>query len=398
MRILLSFENFGAFAGTETYTLTVAKALERLGHEVTIYSPNRGEIAEHARKQGIRVVGLDALPAEPELLVCCDAATCHDLAARYAGAVQLFVAHSTEFMLQAPPQLSDRCNAVIVLNDRVGRAIEARGWHAPVVRLRQPIDLFRFRRIEASRSPARIALVMSNYLKGVRAEMIEQACRASGLELRWLGMTTTPSVEPEFALIEADMVIGLGRCVLEAMAAGRAAYVYGIAGGDGWVTPERYPAMEADGFAGMADRDVVIDVARLTEDLAAWDEGMGEVGRDLVSAHHSAREHAIELVELTRTLDARPLAEPALADELAHLVRLEFHNLHRVWSGLAEAAALRAQLAAAQDDASAAHDAVDSANELLERLRSTRRYRLAAQIARPVDLLRASRARRRNAA
>jgi hypothetical protein len=39
MRILSTFENFVGFAGTETYTLTVAKELERLGHDLLIYSP-----------------------------------------------------------------------------------------------------------------------------------------------------------------------------------------------------------------------------------------------------------------------------------------------------------------------------------------------------------------------
>ena len=47
MRILLSFENFG---GTETYTATVANELDRLGHHVMVYSPNRGAMAEFARR------------------------------------------------------------------------------------------------------------------------------------------------------------------------------------------------------------------------------------------------------------------------------------------------------------------------------------------------------------
>jgi hypothetical protein len=32
LRVLLSFENFAAFGGTESYTLTVATELERLGN------------------------------------------------------------------------------------------------------------------------------------------------------------------------------------------------------------------------------------------------------------------------------------------------------------------------------------------------------------------------------
>jgi len=42
MRTVLSFENFEAFGGTETYMLTVAQHLEQLGHEALVYTPNAG--------------------------------------------------------------------------------------------------------------------------------------------------------------------------------------------------------------------------------------------------------------------------------------------------------------------------------------------------------------------
>jgi hypothetical protein len=51
------------------------------------------------------------------------------------------------------------------------------------------------------------------------------------------------------------------------MACGRAVYVYDMFGGDGWVTPEAYPALEADHFAGQAT-DRVIGPAELERDLA----------------------------------------------------------------------------------------------------------------------------------
>lgn len=36
MQVLLSSENFDGFSGTETYVLTVARQLERLGHQASI--------------------------------------------------------------------------------------------------------------------------------------------------------------------------------------------------------------------------------------------------------------------------------------------------------------------------------------------------------------------------
>ncbi len=410
LRVLLSFENFAGFGGTETYTLTVAKELERLGHDVAIYSPNQGAMAELARERGIRVLRINEIPRSVDLLIFSDTATCHELAGHCRDAVRIYVVHSVDFvLLQTPPRLPDRCAALVVLNDRVRRAMEARAWHAPIVRLRQPIDLPRFAGL-GSGADARTALVMTNTVKDARAELIEEACRANGLDVRWVGATGEPTPSPELAIAGAKLVIGLGRCALEAMAAGRATYVYGVIGGDGWVTPESYPAMEADGFAGTSAPDVVIDGARLAEDLGSWDETMGQLNRDLVAAHHTAREHAVELVKLARRLETSQLVEPSPGEELAHLVRLQWQTEFRAIENLAEADRLRSRLAQAdanlrQSEARAIESvaeadrlrtalaqmeaAASAANQRLEALQSTRRYRLACRIASPLDRMRA---------
>ncbi len=387
MRILLSFESFAGFGGTESYNLTVATELDRLGHEVRIYSPNLGAMAEHARTQGINVVGRRELPRSWDVLFCSDAATCHELAERCHEAVRIFVAHSADYALQAPPQLGDRCQAVVVLNDRVRRAVEARAWHAPIVRLRQPVDLLRFDGIKSGRATARTALVLSNYLAGSRAELIESACRANGLDVRWIG-SSNPSPSPELAIAGSRLVIGLGRSVLEAMAAGRAAYVYGVIGGDGWVTPQSYEAMEADGFAGTSASSVMIDGARLADDLRSWRESMGQVNRDLAAAHHTAREHAVELVKLARDLGDPPPVEPSFGEELARLVRLQWQSESRAVANLGEADRLSSLLDQAQARLTHVESAARVATEQLEAFRSTRRYRLACRIAAPLDRLR----------
>ena len=82
-------------------------------------------------------------------------------------------------------------------------------------------------------------------------------------------------------MADADIVVGYGRSVLEAMALGRAAYVWDIAGGDGWVTPETYPTLEADGFSGAAT-DPIIDADRMRADFASYGPELGAFGFDLV--------------------------------------------------------------------------------------------------------------------
>jgi hypothetical protein len=112
------------------------------------------------------------------------------------------------------------------------------------------------------------------------------------------------------------------------MAMGRAAYAWDFGGGDGWVTPESYPAIEADGFSG-AGTDAVIDAERLRSDFAAYRPELATFGFDLVRMHHSATKHAEQLVKALRGAGP-PSAVAAELETLARLVRLEYRAAIRV--------------------------------------------------------------------
>lgn len=433
MRILLSLENFDSFAGTESYAQTVAQELLRLGHQASIYTPNAGTIAELTRQKGIAVAGRDDLPGDCDAVIAQDSSTCYELAVRYPRTVRVMVAHSRDHVLQEAPQLPGVCDGVVVLSDRVGRWMSARSWHPPLTRLRQPIVLSRFSDLRPPRPRPRRVLMFGNYVAGPRGQLVEEACRQVGLEVDWTGLTSAPTASPERELARADIVIGLGRCAIEGMAAGRAVYVYGILGGGGWVTPRSYWRMEADGFAGLTDVTPTT-VERMTGELRRWRPDMGEANRDLASANHGARTHAVELVELVRELGerraaagrstvARPANEqgrlpdaPTAPDEIARLLRLEWQAYMRGRQAILEARTLRserepreaalrdalqrvAQLDRELEDAreriatlerhlGGARDRMVEQDTLLEEIRASLRHRVTSVLLRPVDAFR----------
>jgi hypothetical protein len=409
VRILITHAAFAGYYGTETYMLTVAEALERLGHAVTVHASRLGPMADFARARGVRVLEAGTeLPGSCDAVLAQDAATAYEMAARYPDAVRVFVAHSIGFPLQTPPQVEGACHAVVALNERVHARMEQLGWRPEVVRLRQPIDLerFCFRSLYLpQRRPPRV-LVLQNDLQGTRARVIEEACRAAGVSLARLGFGGRQSSSPELAIDEAEIVISTGRGVLEAMASGRAAYVFGVAGGDGWVTGESYAALEADGFAGGGSGRAV-DAGGLAADLSGWDEHLGEVGRDLAVSHHSASRHAVELVELIQRLGGAPPMPAAPVDELARLVRAEWNASARTRDVMGEVSALQSRVAGLEAELERANEhageldrELRACHERLARLdaahralRSTRRYRIGAWLARPLDRLRGRRQR-----
>lgn len=393
MRIVLGLHSFVHFAGTETYTLTVADELQRLGHEVVVHPHEAGAIAAVARSRGLTVsLDPDRLPRSCNAVLAQDAGSAYALAERYPNARRLMVAHSEYFPLQSPPQLAGVCDGVIVLNERVASHVRALAAALPIIRMRQPVDLKRFGVRGAVAARPRRALILGNYLRGTEAEGITSACRAAGIEPLLRGALSEVSTTPEEAIADCDLVIGLGRCVVEAMAGRRAAYVYGIAGGDGWVTPETYPALEADGFAGTALPEIV-DANRLNRDLRDWTATMGLRNRHLASQHHDASAHAVALIEhlgADRRDDIQPVTQAA--DELARLVRLEWHSWGRYAELLEENGILRKRTQTAETvlEQERARWEQERARWEWERaawqaLRSTRRFRFVMAIARLLD-------------
>ena len=400
MRVLISHETYEWFGGTETYMLTIAQQLEWLGHEAVIHAQRIGPMADFARGEGVSVTDTATqLPRSIDLLLAQDTASAVELSARFPDAVCIFVAHSRGFAGQFPPQIADICQAVVVLNDRVRRFIEQLPFCPPIVRLRQPIDLARFGTIGLYPERPRRAAVIGNYLRGAQATLLAQACHEVGMDVAWVGAHGHATPRPEHAIADADVVIGLGRCVLEAMAGRRAAYVYGVAGGDGWVTPASYAAFEADGFSGQVT-GAPLDLEALASTLREWNVAMGHDNRALAKAHHGAQTHAMELIELVRDLGAGEREPLTRALELARLVRAEWQAQARFAGVADDNRALRERLDELERHAARVTEHSRLAEEAnaralaeitreLEELRATRRYRLASRIAAPLDHVRA---------
>lgn len=364
MKLLLATNHLG-LGGSESYLFTVAEQLDRLGHSVAVFSPEPGRGVEVARERCISVIEEAGLDGDYDALLVQDAGVSLLLADRCPDVLQLLVAHSESFDLQAPPQFDGLLGAVVALNDRVANRMRSYATGVEVVRLRQPIDTERFvPQSELPETPRR-ALLLSNTPHADRLRMLETACSGAGLELVRIGGAGRDTTDTRPALTGADIVIGYGRSILEGMACGRAAYVYDWHGGDGWVTAESYPAIEADGIAGRSGGKI-IDARSLADDLLGYEASMGPVNHDLVIAHHRANVHAQELVALVERL-ASPSARPrAPLEEMARLVRLEWRARGDVQAMARENARLNALLGESEQRARETEEEIATERQRLQ--------------------------------
>ena len=423
LSVVIGANAFDHPGGTETYVFTVARELQRLGHEPVVAATEVGAMAEQAERSGIPLALHEAeLPQRCDALLVNDAIAGAALAERYPDARHVHVAHSDLYDHQLPVMASGVVDAVIVLSDRVARRIASLALDAPIVRLTQPIDTERFvPRGDIAERPRR-ALLLGNYLSGSRRRALVDAWQDAGVECVQVGAATGLMVDVAPQIADADIVVGKARAVLEGMSSARAAYVFDEYGGDGWVTPANYASLEADAFAGLAS-GVPREAADVARDLASYSRDMGWTNRELVKAHHAARRHAIALLEVLRG-DGDPPGRPldALAD-IARLTRLNWDSerrsiiLHReaeqACAALraevdrlgAEAATLREQAAQDEADAAARHaDALADVDAWRERafeaerqveearaLLGTRRAQVGLTLGRAIDRARGKR-------
>lgn len=330
MRIVHATHSLDGSTGVQSYLTTVADEMQRTGHEIWLHSRELGSAAEYAETLGLRVVG-DAhdLPAELDAAFVHSSVSSHELAAVRPDLPQVFIAHGSYFDMYVPPQIDGAVVTVVTLWGGAALRMAGLATNIPVETLTQPVDRTRFRDRAPIGTSARRALILSNYLDGERRERIERACELAGLEWQHVGATGKgQQARPEDAINKADVVIGKGRVVVEAMACGRAAYLYDMWGCDGWCSAETYEQFVFAGFSGNATpRDPSAE--QIAEDLRSYSAELGPWGVNTVALNHRLDAHAARLIELAASAGgdgARSAGTRDQAEELARLSRQSWRH------------------------------------------------------------------------
>lgn len=396
MELVVATHNLANPGGAQSYALTIAEHLARLGHTVTLYSREIGALADVARESGLPVARTaHELPEIADgVIIGIDRPLALELAQRYPRAVRVFVVHCTD-ELCLPPPLPGVVAATVTLNDvHFARASSCVGA-GEVVRLRQPVDLRRFSSRGAPAARPRRVLLLGNYHSRIdgRGELLREAWSDAHLSWREAGGEHA-TFDVAKAIAQADVVVGYGRSALEGMACGRPVFVHDHSGTEGWVTAESYPRLEAGGFAVTGSR-IAPELDRLRAELEGYRPELGLEGQDLTRANHDARDHVSELVGLiSRLAPGRPPDDPSAMRALTVLAEAQ---LRAEWSAERYRVESKEWAALLRDERErwlAATEATQTqlreAEAQLQALKQTRRFRLAATLAKPLDIIRRS--------
>lgn len=345
MKILFGNNTLDWLAGSETWCLTLAAELKRLGHEVRAYSPQLGFIAMQMEGLGISCVSELKKPAastkfslqlqddsgadDPDVIICNHNQITKDLHAAYPGVPIIATVHgilhkdpNTGAIFPEHPVTEFKVDQYVAVSEEVqGLLKEVYGIDSVIIRNFFDLEKFKWTPLPVERMAGPIPetgeqdkphirkpetfLINTNYLgKGSpEIDLILEVAKHYDSKVIALGANFTPSWDLQEVIKDADVVVGMGRSVLEGFVMGKIALVHGRWGTGGVLTQKTYDLIKETNFSGrnsqgkLASAQEIIAMIdeSLTDDQMAWQLNVG-------IKNHDVREAAKKFLEIAEKL------------------------------------------------------------------------------------------------
>ncbi len=307
MRILVTTHHLFDYAGSETYTLTLAEHLKRSGHEVIVYSCRVGRIASDFEAVGVAVCrGLDEICGERfDVIHAQHNVTAMEVRLAFPNVPLVFQSHGVLPFLEAPPPIDIGVRKYLCVSEEVRDHLRfklaPRVPAEDVVLFRNVVDAVRFApRAPIGARPAR-ALVLSNKLSLEAEAALREAFARTGIEPLFAGARFLRVDYRHLPALmnEADIVVSLGRGAMEAMLCGRIPLVFDYAGGDGLVTPGNALEIARCNFSGRY-HGLRLDAAGIESEIAKYKAWYGPALRTIAVDEFDAERRVPALVAVYR--------------------------------------------------------------------------------------------------
>ncbi len=326
MRILLGNNSLSLLAGTETWTLTLALQLKDMGHHVVCFSPSLGVISDKLQQAGISSFSdLAASHAAPfSILLTQEVKHEYDviianhhhivgaLRERFPGTPIIStihgIIHKDDLGNLAPehPALESGVNQFVAVSEEVQDLLRGEyGIDSTIVR-----NFFDVPRLSSLTPPSpgkpKRFLVNTNYSSRDDSIItsIREAAKRLDAQVIAIGENFSLSNDVTLAIKESDVVFGMGRSVLEGVAAGRLGIVAGRWGLAGPITETTYQELRKWNFSGRnnvyADTDHVEEIVKMVEEF--YNPAVLDWGKKYVAREHNVVLAAEEYVRMANDL------------------------------------------------------------------------------------------------
>lgn len=286
MKILIGVYELQSFwGGTQTWTMTMFKALKKLGHDVSLYA-DFPFINPMFKKMPFAKNG------KYDLIICSSNAVLNNLK-RIEGK-KVFVSHGILPALEQPIEGAD---LYVAVSEEAEENCKKKGFEVDQI-IRNPIDLEKFYFVGCKKK-----LKTVGFLNKENKTFFKKELEAIGLNTIEVGRSLRPDVEN--FIPEADLIIGGGRCAYEAMAMGKNVVIVGtndqtlkIGIMDGFIDNEAFYKFRKSNCCGRENEIYLHFFSLLKEEVAKYNQEQGEKNRELIVLNNDHVDIARRFVSL----------------------------------------------------------------------------------------------------
>lgn len=272
LKILLGNNTLSLLAGSETWTYTMALALKALGHDVSCFSPELGIISDKLIEAGIpcynelysssikpfSFILEEAVDHNYDVIIANHNHIVDYLRSRFPTTPIIATIHGilhkdpkTGALYPEHPSLNAGVNQFVAVSEEIQeKLLNDYGIESTIIR--NAFDRKKYVSLRKPNETVKQILVNTNY-NGKDDEIISvlrEVAKHYGARLSAIGANFSQTFDVTRALEDADVVFGMGRSVLEGLAAGRLAIVHGRWGTGGVICEENANELRTYNFSG----------------------------------------------------------------------------------------------------------------------------------------------------
>lgn len=333
LNILLGNNTLSLLAGSETWTLTLARALKEIGHNVACFSPELGIIAEELEKDGIHCykdlittkirpfsyVLEEAVDHNYDIIISNHNHIVDHLRGQYPKKPIISTIHGIIHKMDdgslAPehPALEAGVNQFVAVSEEVAAKLKAEhNIDATIIRNFFDISKYQLARPISLPTPKQF-FVNTNYNSSYdpEIEVIREVAKHYGAKLIAVGQNFTQALNLNRALEDSDIVFGMGRSVLEGVAAGRLGIVHGRWGTGGVVCEQNVDELRRFNFSGRNSKDRLMTSQQLISEIDRhYNQATIDWGKKYIAMNHNAMLAAEAYISIARELTGEAYSRP----------------------------------------------------------------------------------------
>jgi glycosyltransferase involved in cell wall biosynthesis len=289
--ILITNNHLENLGGSEVFTYTIAKELERRGYSIDVFTFTKGVVSE-------KLNTVDKLKSSYDLILV-NHNTCLKHVIENTKGFKILTCHGVYPQLEQPILGAD---AYVSISEEVQDHLKNLGYNSFLVR--NGINCERFYPRKRIDRECKNILSMCH---GMEAHNnIVEACRKLAINFMFAGSDYQGRIfDIEYLIDKADLVFGLGRGVYEAMASGRNVIVYDtrhytdLKTADGLVTMNNIKETQKNNCSGRRFK-LQFSVDSIVEEIKKYKQEYGEVNRDYALENFNIEKQVNKYLQIWR--------------------------------------------------------------------------------------------------